>query len=484
MAQGLTPSPRPRGALGALWGRLRDAAGLRRLPLALTLGGLLGACAAPRDLPVDHVVTFDAEGVPVQPRRGLASWVHPFQAMDGPTYRDHVERVLARMLEEAPRGADGRRRVLVYIHGGLNHLGYSAGVATEMRDPILAEGYWPLFLQWDSSLLSCYGDHLFFVRQGEDWGLLGVPLAPFFLAGDLLRGLANLHLVGLSQARSFVYGIPGLWTGSLFGRGDDDEEPLAALAADGVPLDVWVGEDLQGGGEFALDMAARTVTYPIKLVQEPLLAGLGPGAWIQMQRRVHLLFLQDRDGGLVHLLRRLREVQAAEDLEITLVAHSMGAIVANEILRVEPQLRIDTLVYMGAACSLREYEEVLFPYLAAHPSSHLYHLTLHPKGELREAQFLDLTSRGSILVWVDGFLAQPLTPLDRVAGNFGNLAPHLRRTPADLRSRIHVKAFPTGASAPEGVPTKHAHFPRLPFWEPSFRLPPEEPEESPGHPQP
>ena len=118
----------------------------------------------------------------------------------------------------------------------------------------------------------------------------------------------------------------------------------------------------------------------------------------------------------------------------------------------------------------RDYEAALWPYLEAHENTHLYHLTLHPKGEVREMQILDLTSRGSLLVWVDGFLAQPLTPLDRVAGNFSNLVLAVHRTPNELRSRIHVKAFPTGRAAPDGTPTKHAHFTKLPFWEESFWL--------------
>ena len=130
---------------------------------------------------------------------------------------------------------------------------------------------------------------------------------------------------------------------------------------------------------------------------------------------------------------------------------------------------MDTLIYMAAACSLSDYERAVFPAMLRNPEMEAFHLTLHPKGEVRETQFLNLTSRGSLLVWVDGFLARPLTPLDRTAGNFANLVLALHRTPNELRPRIHVKAFPTGAAAGEGIPTKHKHFTEVEFWVDTFR---------------
>ncbi len=461
-------------------------------------GLLLAACAAPRDLPVEHVITFDGEGDPVVPREGVLRHVSSFRRAEREEYHDHVELMLEAMLAGAPRAPDGRRRVLIFLHGGLNRLNYSSGRSTELRDPILVDGSWPIFLQWDSSLLSSYADHLFFVRQGEDWGGFGVPLFPLYLAGDLGRGIANLPLVAVSQSSSFFKSLPGILVGEqrAMGRvldrlGLPDPSGLFAEAgetaefdpvdAEGevVPIDIWVGEDTQSGLGFTLDLLSRTVTYPIKLLQEPFLAGVGPPAWDIMQRRVYLLFHSEREfrsglarpsvRGLPHFLRRLREVQESEGLEITLVAHSMGTIVANEILRAEPRLEIDAIVYMAAACSLRQYESTVFPYLHDNPRTEMYHLTLHPKGEVREKQILDLTTRGSLLVWVDGFLARPLTPLDRVAGNFSNLVLAVHRIPDDLRPRIHVKAFPTGGGAPAEAPTKHAHFTEREFWTEEFR---------------
>lgn len=475
----------------------------------LLLAALAGVgCVAPPSEASEHLVMFDGDGGPLRPSTSLLGWVLPHRSMSEEEYAAHVAHMMASIEAKAPRaeGEDGDepRRVLLFIHGGLNTLVGATRRADRTRDEILAQGDWPIFINWQSSLLSSYGDHLFFVRQGEDWGPWGFPLFPIYLLQDLLTGLGQAPVVVVNQTRAVVQGIPGLLVGQqaamrrvvdrlgLPDALDTEARQVAALGTDNpaggkdgevdveiVPVDIHVGDDLGSWGRLLSDLVLGVVTFPLAVVQEPLLAGMGHSAWNILERRVYLMFHQEdafeeglierRITGLPLFLRELRRLQEREGLEITLVAHSMGTIVANEILQAEPKLEVDTLIYMGAACSLADYERAVFPAMQRNPRMETYHLTLHPKGEVRETQFLNLTSRGSLLVWVDGFLARPKTPMDRTAGNFANLVLAVHRTPNDLRPRIHIKAFPTGRAAGTDVPTKHAHFTELSFWEEEFR---------------
>jgi pimeloyl-ACP methyl ester carboxylesterase len=54
------------------------------------------------------------------------------------------------------------------------------------------------------------------------------------------------------------------------------------------------------------------------------------------------------------------------DYYVDVIGHSMGAIVANEALRNFPDLRIRNLVYMAAACSIRDFLAVGSRYMKNH----------------------------------------------------------------------------------------------------------------------
>ena len=90
-------------------------------------------CVVPEDLPQEFVVTFDDEGDPVRPREGIWRFADPFERMDRGEFQDHVDGMLEAMLTRAPRNESGERRVLIFVHGGLNTLAYSSGRATEQH---------------------------------------------------------------------------------------------------------------------------------------------------------------------------------------------------------------------------------------------------------------------------------------------------------------------------------------------------------------
>jgi len=151
----------------------------------------------------------------------------------------------------------------------------------------------------------------------------------------------------------------------------------------------------------------------------------------------------------------------------------MGTIVVNHLIRDFPDLPVANIVYMAAASSIADYEATIFPYLQRkNAHAQVFHLTLHELADSREAwdeytPGIDLPPRGSLLVWIDTFLANPLTPLDHTLGRFTNLMGAVHDTPPDLRARISIKKFDVGAEAEATGPTKHAHFSEpFRFWKP------------------
>jgi pimeloyl-ACP methyl ester carboxylesterase len=235
----------------------------------------------------------------------------------------------------------------------------------------------------------------------------------------------------------------------------------------------------------------------------PAIDAFGKSAWDVMIRRTGLMFHTDGDfstesdvakaahkekgyqhvqahGGLSVFMRRLQEEIAknggADAWDITLVGHSMGTIVLNRVLQdfgISPSgaMPFNRIVYMAAAATLREYEDSVFPYLMKNQTAQFYHLTLHPRAEIRDrwepVPYVDLPPRGSLLVWVDDFLANPGTPHDLTVGRYTNLMVGLHNTPDELRRRIHIKAFHAGVSVEETDPQHHGDFSApFTFWKP------------------
>ena len=295
----------------------------------------------------------------------------------------------------------------------------------------------------------------------------------------------------------------------------------------------------------------------LRLVTTPLLDAIGEGAYENMQRRARVLFLLDRDFGakerqecgalsrLMAALRayelelmerpeilsrnrgndpvtRLRKLQAARrplsdgDDEVTqteqeldelgeelaqdasvvhiqIFAHSMGAIVANELLHQNRDLYFSNVVYMGAACSIKNFAALALPYLRENPTTRFTNLTLHPENESFETSLYLSVPRGSLLDWIDLYLTQPRSELDRTLGSWNNIVrvlPIIDYLEANERERFTVHGF---ARSRRGQPRKHGEFndppcegscddgqyPGPPFWRADWEpgsLPPAEPQ--------
>jgi pimeloyl-ACP methyl ester carboxylesterase len=409
-------------------------------------------------------------------------------------------------------GENGRRRVLIYVHGGLNTQYDTLERVRTLYQKILCAGYYPIFVNWRSSLFSSYFEQLLFVRQGkyEDrWRYpLGWPMAPVYLLADTMRSAGRLFL-SVGQLVKNDYEGSRLCPSAYYCPGDPQK--VAEGLKNNLKFDISSLNEDQFDWESLEKGVTWAATLPTQWATVPVIDGAGGSAWVNMLRRTSVLFHTDEglgslakiyekpveaNGGVTLFLKQLtlEVAQEPEKWEFTLVGHSMGVIVLNQLLReFGERLPIANIVYMAAACSIRDYQDTVWPYLQRHSSDHflacaegvnclaprapqmgqnwlfphIYHLMLHPRAEAQDAvlpPYLNVVPRGSLLVWLDGFLTTPPTPFDLTAGRFTNLMLTLEYTPQEIRNRVHVKVFRKGAAR---EPQHHMGFgEEVKFWEP------------------
>jgi pimeloyl-ACP methyl ester carboxylesterase len=397
-------------------------------------------------------------------------------------------------------------RVTIFIHGGLNFqvgtIKRAAALAPLMaRDETV--GY-PLFINWPSSLYATYGEHLFSVREGrESPSPLGILTWPLVLLTDTITAVARAPVVWMYGARNALDSV-----------GFDFSEHDAAKDRPGGSTlpEVRRGRDDPPWCFRAMRSTGVLLWAPLRAVTSPLVDAFGRPAWENMKRRTTMLFhtrsefrgaapsmtkapdqqsspgdpgldlaVGAAQGDLARFFRYLQgEMDAAHGKagwEITLIAHSMGTIVANEIICTFPDLPVENVVYMAAACSVRDYQNSVFPLLRRRPSANVWNLVLNETAEVDErvCDYFEFVPRGSLLAWIDSYFESPETWLDRTAGRWTNLmaTEHLSWNLEDadrrpIRPRIHFKEFDHLASDDPQNPEKHGEFAEAKFWLRSF----------------
>jgi hypothetical protein len=485
-----------------------------------------------------HIVAVDRDGLLLHP--GLEPYTNAQQWAE-------YFRVLTNSIATSPLGTN----ILIYVHGGLNTRVDSFERATNLWSGIQTSrpGYYPIFLNWDSGLMSSYWEHLHRVRQGQVVGWSGWLSAPFYLVADLGRGVTRAPALLYQNLRSdtmeltdssflLAAAVPRLVlnqaTNTLLRPVstpaapvskllDKAERPADSLLNRSLPPDALNAKALylqlrqqyasnqvetiaisEGGEQRSrwdhLGRASLYVTtLPAKLAGQSLvLDSLGTSAWDNMCRRTRTMFRQpqefdaaaDRDspeklqqrlaspptGAVAEFLRHLGALTASSrrNYQITLIGHSMGTIVLNEMVRNHPNLPYTNIVYLAAACSMRDLESSVVPYLIAHPGARFYNVCLHPKNDVFGISAPgDIGPRGTLLQWIDNFFSSPLTMEDRTLGNWHNLMQETHVFPTNVRHQIKLKAFGVGPTGefPEGNPQKHQEFGTNIFWAPTFWSP-------------
>ncbi len=478
---------------------------------------LLSACS-PSLYPLKHGITIDGEGRPLNPSNSDLETDVEFD--------NHINEIAA--------AAAGHKRILIFVHGGLNTLNGSAerinGLMANYFNSHLND-YYPIFVNWDSGFFSSYFEHLTMVRQGKVEPVKGPFTTPFVFLEDTGRAVTRAPIAWFHQSGTD-------WKSTTFPNQpyttcpedyepwlhpeiqsqnalycvltDGSSSPAIRLSLGSATGEVWYKPHMLGR------FFSYWLTAPVKYSLVPFIDGFGKPAWDNMVRRTRNMYrtpkefdLRDRiietsgdkaqveaaarealqrsqTGALARLLRQLDQKLAGNSShEIILIGHSMGTIVLNELLRIQPDypnLRVSEIVYMAAACSIRDFQQSVIPFMQSErgKNTRFYNLTLHPLNDAREVDwaFLDLIPRGSLLEWIDTLLSDPSTPLDRTLGKWENIIQATHIIPPPMRPRIVLKVFGVGDTLSDG-PQRHGEFDDFQpqdgqtwrFWEPSFREP-------------
>jgi hypothetical protein len=399
--------------------------------------------------------------------------------------------------------ASGKTQVLVFVHGGLNNREAGQRHVDELLQPMSEskEHYYPLFLNWNSDLVDTSIEQLLYIRQGRTSRYLGPLSSPFAVLAALGSGLLRAPLVW-GELLANDLNTTGIKALTFPGKRNSEAlaEELFALYRQGNPaaIPIALGTEQIETWDHVSSGVRYALTLPTKLLLSPFIDGLGQGAWGNMLRRTQMLFhredeldvrdyrddkerlqcalIQGPKGAAYELFLYLENyLKHHQQMHVTLIGHSMGAIVLNRALQEFPDLPVDNIVYMAAACSIDDFRTSVIPYLERTPQARFYNLMLHPAAEAREWQksLLDLTPRGSLLVWIDNFLAAPHTTLDRTLGSWENMIQVAHIIPLEanginVRSRITLKAFCVGLNCQ--APATHGAFSKkdYKFWEPTF----------------
>ncbi len=402
--------------------------------MAVGLFFLLAACATGPPQTHPHLMV-DPEGYALDDAG---------DQMTAGAYKKRIEDIVTKVEEhvKTSRSRGETAKILVHVHGGLVNQAEGLQFIEDMVDDdglLKGTDYYPVFINWDASLGSSLYDDIFEVRRGTRDPLMGYPTAPFVALSRLVAGIARLPV-------TLVYQY-------------DTEK---------MQFESWDGED-RSWREHIGNGIVTVVSLPITVVSLPFISGFGEGAWKMLRRRTdqmfayqirpekHILFDRvEESGALRRFFRAVAEstrIEGYSGVEITLVGHSMGAIVVNQILRSFPEIKFDSIIYLAAASSIEDFIDTAPRYLERHPQSDFYSFSLSNRDEGGEFNYF--LPRGSLLVWIDNMYEPGVSPTDKRMGFFRN-EDIIKITPKDDTICPHMRFVKfTGL---KGQPKKHGAF--------------------------
>jgi hypothetical protein len=444
---------------------------------------------------------------------------------DQQTYEDHIVELdsdgrlkCGTHLDElfAKIAKQNRKRIILYIHGGRISLEHARRKAVHTAQVIQCDDpqAYPIFLNWEGGQGTSYLRHLAYERNGISYkdsstAPIAIIASPLVFLSDLGRGASRLPintwisigsllqnwdaLVGQrdhffpvkrrfdKRLAEFVKGPkkPGSgWIRELYKTGFS----YPARPGDDIPLCVYMGKDARLN---KIGFAANYVlTLPLQFGTEPVLDTFGTPAWGDMVRRTRSMFNTNfisvhrdesscaREAGaklFFHDLDDFMERHGESGFTLDVYAHSMGTMIMNQAFEQCPDLHVHKLVYMAAACSIRDFQRTAARHIEKHRTQ-FYNLSLHPRAELDEVEVNGIPVRGSLLVWIDEFFNRSESFEDRTLGIFENAIIAQDLLPKGLN--VHLKTFPMeDRETKEGHvagPQRHNDFGNYYFWQDDF----------------
>lgn len=437
------------------------------------------------DYALKHLVAFQGNG------EAFPLEKNPSSEQENPKYSGIEEqaKTIVKSIQEERERNPNRKRILIYVHGGLKGIQGSVdeGIqlakwmerAEERGD---AQDYYPILVNWESGMLDAYADHLFRIRQGKEAPVLGPLSAPFYLLADVGRAVFRYPVTMGFQIYRGLTPVPVPSQAEVATFNAEYYAPSLHLQQ------IHLGENKISRFSWPWFKDRATLFFPgiIRFVTTPLLDIFGKAGWDNMIRRKQTVFRKPAEfdpkdrtftgeiggisqqiagygpptvdpilrpeesnptGGLAILmeeLRNLKKQEGQDDYRVTLIGHSMGTIILNELLSLyntDQDFQYDEIVYLAAACTIKNFEHSVIPYLEQHPTTKFYNLTLHPYGDAREKTFWDVLPRGSLLDWIDDFASNPATFMDLTLGKWNNAIMAFHVIPQTVREQVTLKGF-------------------------------------------
>lgn len=432
--------------------------------------------------PVGHYILAHKDGYPIDRERT------PLRTEE--YLNDYVNKILAgidqHVKEVQQKGSGEPARILIFIHGGLNT--YKTGLervqsllknqAEEVTSALFGDSsHYPVFINWNSSFYSSVYDDIFEIRRGSRDRWLGYATSPFKLLARAADGIASAPLAWWYMGDNWL---------DSFRYPTEREKQLRSTEG-------YVNEEFLNR---IWAWANWPAFLPVRVVTQPIVQSFGTPAWDMMKRRADLILAKrllptdghTDQGAAWILLNELRNrIPRGKDgrlmkgmwqtldgskkpalVEITLVGHSMGTIVIDRILQAFPDVHFKRVVYLASASSIEDLERFVVPYLNEHRDTGFWTISLFHTDEAGENEwYYFFVDRGSLLVWIDTFFENSLTPRQQRLGRYSNFEEytHRRRTKdgqpiSILRTELFPEADITGLMFKGGKddPKEHGDF--------------------------
>lgn len=423
---------------------------------------------------------------------------------------DYLEAMFGEIASKHPH------EVVVYVHGGLNKINGAIAKSALLADTFERErkGKYFVGICWNSDLIPTYGQHLFSIREGLRQPGKAILTSPAMLLSDAGGAAVRLPLNLINFWYQDAYTVhPELYKRTQLANvryNQINEAPYSTQLGRLTATDPGDRSDQTTRFARELDLGSWLLTEPVKITSTVFLDALAAQPWKNMLRRTRTMFERESEflpqltyGDVKNLavyqsnvLRRpvdpvelldqinstgrtgavqkfceyaQQRLQGAGTSQptITLVGHSMGAIVGCEIVSRFHQLPLDNLVFEAAACSIRDFKKEVVPYMEeqnlrekiwldfkaeyglgggkATPvrKTRFFNLCLHDNAENGEKNpgDLDLSQRGSLLTWIDTLYQSPESENDRTLGRWVNAILSTDDLPRDILNRITIKEF-------------------------------------------
>lgn len=398
---------------------------------------------------------------------------------------DSIAQVIVQFDAHIRNGRDPS--IVIFIHGGLVGLDKANreahSILKAFRESASSDKF-PLFVNWDTGIISASSDAFFRngrvgernrttahgpsgsqpsrLRAALDLSpnqrtVPGQFLAPFRVWREFLSATGRAPFTLGAQTQSLLNTAPLL---ENFARPQNWDHVV-------FPRQIDKATARTPGG-----LVAEVLPGTLRMFS-PVYDFLGSGGYTQMTRRAANLVRHESDfangayrrcGALARLFDELRAYDAIKlrgvppsrysydtrsnpnsgKVSFNIVAHSLGALVADDIVADNSDLNFRNLLYLNPANTIAGFSNKVIPYLKKWENFETHIYTLHPEREYSEVNYAKAVPVGSLLTWIDRFLNHPLNDLERTLGDWRNLSAALTQIgylTAEQRSRINIVVF-------------------------------------------